>query len=148
MWWNTFSASRILKKADRGAVASDRRLGTYHFQSSRRTCSPREVVQLKVALQAIEPIKQACLEAPDNASLNRIGEQLNLFVFLIRDRIAKEINNEALNFIDQQGGVIKDGVNEELDTIRRISYSGKDYLLGYSSVKEQTGIPESEGSLQ
>lgn len=50
--------------------------------------SPREVVQLKVALQAIEPIKQACLEA-DNASLNRIGEQLNLCIS-IRDRIAKE----------------------------------------------------------
>ena len=54
--------------------------------------SPREVVQLKVALQAIEPIKQACLEA-DNASLNRIGEQLNLCIS-IRDRIAKEINND------------------------------------------------------
>lgn len=51
--------------------------------------SPREVVQLKVALQAIEPIKQACMEA-DNASLNRIGEQLNLCIS-IRDRIAKEI---------------------------------------------------------
>ena len=56
--------------------------------------SPREVVQLKVALQAIEPIKQACLEA-DNASLNRIGEQLNLCIS-IRDRIAKEINNDLL----------------------------------------------------
>jgi len=101
--------------------------------------SPREVVQLKVALQAIEPIKQACLEA-DNASLNRIGEQLNLCVS-IRDRIAKEINNDPPLLINK-GGVIKDGVNEELDDLRRISYSGKDYLLQIQQREsEQTGIP-------
>ena len=101
--------------------------------------SPREVVQLKVALQAIEPIKQACLEA-DNASLNRIGEQLNLCIY-IRDRIAKEINNDPPLLINK-GGVIKDGVNEELDELRRISYSGKDYLLQIQQREsEQTGIP-------
>ena len=101
--------------------------------------SPREVVQLKVALQAIEPIKQACLEA-DNASLNRIGEQLNLCIS-IRDRIAKEINNDPPLLINK-GGVIKDGVNEELDDLRRISYSGKDYLLQIQQREsEQTGIP-------
>ena len=101
--------------------------------------SPREVVQLKVALQAIEPIKQACLEA-DNASLNRIGEQLNLCIS-IRDRIAKEINNDPPLLINK-GGVIKDGVNEELDELRRISYSGKDYLLQIQHREsEQTGIP-------
>ena len=101
--------------------------------------SPREVVQLKVALQAIEPIKQACLEA-DNASLNRIGEQLNLCIS-IRDRIAKEINNDPPLLINK-GGVIKDGVNEELDELRRISYSGKDYLLQMQQREsEQTGIP-------
>ena len=101
--------------------------------------SPREVVQLKVALQAIEPIKQACLEA-DNASLNRIGEQLNLCIS-IRDRIAKEINNDPPLLINK-GGVIKDGVNEELDDLRRISYSGKDYLLQIQQCEsEQTGIP-------
>ncbi|KAB5250334.1 DNA mismatch repair protein MutS, partial [Bacteroides thetaiotaomicron] len=101
--------------------------------------SPREVVQLKVALQAIEPIKQACLEA-DNASLNRIGEQLNLCIS-IRDRIAKEINNDPPLLINK-GGVIKDGVNEELDELRRISYSGKDYLLQIQQREsEQTGIP-------
>ena len=100
---------------------------------------PREVVQLKVALQAIEPIKQACLEA-DNASLNRIGEQLNLCIS-IRDRIAKEINNDPPLLINK-GGVIKDGVNEELDDLRRISYSGKDYLLQIQQREsEQTGIP-------
>ena len=101
--------------------------------------SPREVVQLKVALQAIEPIKQACLEA-DNASLNRIGEQLNLCIS-IRDRIAKEINKDPPLLINK-GGVIKDGVNEELDELRRISYSGKDYLLQIQQREsEQTGIP-------
>ena len=101
--------------------------------------SPREVVQLKVALQAIEPIKQACLEA-DNASLNRIGEKLNLCIS-IRDRIAKEINNDPPLLINK-GGVIKDGVNEELDDLRRISYSGKDYLLQIQQREsEQTGIP-------
>ena len=101
--------------------------------------SPREVVQLKVALQAIEPIKQACMEA-DNASLNRIGEKLNLCVS-IRDRIAKEINNDPPLLINK-GGVIQNGVNEDLDELRRISYSGKDYLLQIQQREsERTGIP-------
>ena len=101
--------------------------------------SPREVVQLKVALQAIEPIKQACLEA-DNASLNRIGERLNLCVS-IRYRIAREINNDPPLLINK-GGVIKDGVNADLDELRRISYSGKDYLLQIQQREsEETGIP-------
>ena len=101
--------------------------------------SPREVVQLKVALQAIEPIKEACMEA-DNASLNRIGEQLNLCIS-IRDRIAKEINNDPPLLINK-GGVIKDGVNADLDELRQISYSGKDYLLKIQQREsELTGIP-------
>ena len=101
--------------------------------------SPREVVQLKVALQAIEPIKEVCLEA-DNASLNRIGEQLNLCI-PIRDRIAKEINNDPPLLINK-GGVIKDGVNVDLDELRQISYSGKDYLLKIQQREsESTGIP-------
>ena len=101
--------------------------------------SPREVVQLKVALQAIEPIKEACIEA-DNASLNRIGEQLNLCIS-IRDRIAKEINNDPPLLINK-GGVIQNGVNADLDELRQISYSGKDYLLKIQQREsEQTGIP-------
>ena len=101
--------------------------------------SPREVVQLKVALQAIEPIKLACLQA-DNASLNQIGEQLNLCV-TIRDRIAKEIKNDPPLAVNK-GGVIQDGVNENLDELRRISYSGKDYLLQIQQREsERTGIP-------
>lgn len=101
--------------------------------------SPREVVQLKVALQAIEPIKEACLQA-DNASLNRIGEQLNLCIS-IRDRISKEINNDPPLLINK-GGVIQNGVNEELDELRQIAYSGKDYLLKIQQREsELTGIP-------
>lgn len=101
--------------------------------------SPREVVQLKVALQAIEPIKNACLNA-ENESLHRIGEQLNLCVS-IRDKIAKEINNDPPLLVNK-GGVIADGVNEELDELRHISYSGKDYLLQIQQREsEQTGIP-------
>ena len=101
--------------------------------------SPREVVQLKVALQAIEPIKAACMQA-DNASLNRIGEQLNLCIS-IRDRIDKEVNNDPPLLINK-GGVIKDGVNAELDELRQIAYSGKDFLLKIQQREsEQTGIP-------
>ena len=101
--------------------------------------SPREVVQLKVALQAIEPIKLACIQA-DNASLNQIGEQLNLCV-TIRDRIAKEIKNDPPLAVNK-GGVIQDGVNADLDELRQISYSGKDYLLKIQQREsEETGIP-------
>jgi len=101
--------------------------------------SPREVVQLKVALQAIEPIKLACIQA-DNASLNWIGEQLDLCV-TIRDRIAKEIKNDPPLAVNK-GGVIQDGVNTDLDELRRISYSGKDYLLQIQQREsERTGIP-------
>ena len=101
--------------------------------------SPREVVALKVALQAIEPIKQACLEA-DNASLNRIGEQLNVCQS-IRDRIDREINNDPPLLVNK-GGVIKQGVSVELDELRQIAYSGKDYLLQLQQREsELTGIP-------
>ena len=101
--------------------------------------SPREVVALKVALQAIEPIKQACLEA-DNASLNRIGEQLNVCQS-IRDRIDREINNDPPLLVNK-GGVIKQGVSAELDELRQIAYSGKDYLLQLQQREsELTGIP-------
>ena len=101
--------------------------------------SPREVVALKVALQAIEPIKQACLEA-DNASLNRIGEQLNVCQS-IRDRIDREINNDPPLLVNK-GGVIKQSVSVELDELRQIAYSGKDYLLQLQQREsELTGIP-------
>ena len=101
--------------------------------------SPREVVALKVALQAIEPIKAACMDA-DNASLNHIGEQLNICQS-IRDRIDREIDNDPPLLINK-GGVIKSGVSAELDELRRIAYSGKDYLLQIQQREsELTGIP-------
>ena len=100
--------------------------------------SPREVVQLKVALQAIEPIKNACLNA-DNGSLRRIGEQLNLCLS-IREKIAKEVKNDPPLLVNK-GGVIADGVNAELDELRQIAFSGKDYLLKIQEREiEKTGI--------
>ena len=101
--------------------------------------SPREVVQLKVALQAIEPIKNACLNA-DNESLRKIGEHLNLCES-IRDRIAREIKNDPPLMVNK-GGVIADGINAELDELRQIAYSGKDYLLKMQQREsELTEIP-------
>ena len=101
--------------------------------------SPREVVQLKVALQAIEPIKNACLNA-ENESLRRIGEHLNLCES-IRNRIAREIKNDPPLLINK-GGVIADGINPELDELRQIAYSGKDYLLQMQQREsERTEIP-------
>ena len=101
--------------------------------------SPREVVQLKVALQAIEPIKNACLNA-DNESLRRIGEHLNLCES-IRNSIAREIKNDPPLLVNK-GGVIADGIHAELDELRRIAYSGKDYLLQMQQREsERTEIP-------
>ena len=101
--------------------------------------SPREVVQLKVALQAIEPIKNACLNA-ENDSLHRIGEHLNLCES-IRDRIAREVKSDPPLLVNK-GGVIADGINEELDELRKIAFSGKDYLLQMQQREsERTEIP-------
>lgn len=101
--------------------------------------SPREVVQLKVALTALEPIKQACMTS-EEPSLQRIGEQLNICA-LIRDRIAKEIQPDPPSLVNK-GGIISTGVNAELDELRTIAYSGKDYLLKVQQREsEETGIP-------
>ena len=101
--------------------------------------SPREMVQLKLALQAIEPIKLAC-ESSDNVVLNRIGQQLDCCVE-IRDRIAREIVPEPPLLLNK-GGVIADGVDITLDELREISYNGKDYLLQLQQREsERTGIP-------
>ena len=100
--------------------------------------SPREMVQLKVALQAIEPIKNVCLQAT-NENLKRVGERLNLCETL-RDRINNEIKNDPPQLV-AKGGVIRDGVNSELDELRQIAYSGKDYLLQIQEREAQeTGI--------
>lgn len=101
--------------------------------------SPRDVVQLKVALQAIEPIKIACEHASDE-TLKRIGEQLNLCAS-IRDRIAREIQNDPPLLVNK-GGVIAEGVDRELDELRHIAFEGKDYLLKIQQREtELTGIP-------
>ncbi|MDR0748346.1 MAG: DNA mismatch repair protein MutS, partial [Tannerellaceae bacterium] len=101
--------------------------------------SPREVVQLKVALRAIEPVKESC-EQSGEPGLLRIGEQLNVCP-IIRNRIEKEINPDPPLLISK-GGVIAKGVDAELDELRAIAYSGKDYLLQVQQREsERTGIP-------
>ena len=100
--------------------------------------TPREVVQLKIALQAIEPIKTASLFAK-NDSLKRVGERLSLCE-VIRDRIDHEVTNDPPQLI-AKGGIIRDGVNAELDELRHIAYSGKDYLMQIQEREMQaTGI--------
>lgn len=100
--------------------------------------TPREVVQLKVALQALQPVKTACMQA-ENEALRRVGEQLNLCEEL-RDRIGREIENDPPQMINK-GGVVRNGVNSELDELRNIAYSGKDYLLKIQERETQeTGI--------
>ena len=101
--------------------------------------NPREVVQLKVALNAIEPIKEVCLNS-DDESLRRIGDQLNI-CRLIRDKIEREIAPDPPVLLSK-GSTIRHGVNAELDELRQIAYSGKDYLLQIQQREsERTGIP-------
>ena len=101
--------------------------------------NPREVVQLKVALNAIEPIKSHCMES-DEPSLQRIGHQLNLCE-LMRNKIEQEIVGDPPLLLNK-GNVIAQGVNEELDELRKIAYSGKDYLLQIQQRESEiTGIP-------
>lgn len=100
--------------------------------------SPREVVQLKNALMAVQPIKGACQTA-DNNCLRRLGEQLNLCESL-RDRIEKEITPDPPQLVSK-GGVIADDYSPELDELRNISRGGKDYLLEIQQREtEKTGI--------
>ena len=101
--------------------------------------TPRELVQLKNSLVAIAPVKELC-STSGNEVLRRIGEQLNP-CSIIRDRIEREINPDAPNQI-QRGNVIRDGVNSELDELRNISHSSKDYLMKMQQRESEiTGIP-------
>lgn len=101
--------------------------------------SPRELVQLKLALRAIEPIKQAC-ESSSNEVLKMIGAQLDCCTE-IRERIENEIVPEPPLLLNR-GGVVADGVNEQLDELRAIAYHGKDYLMQLQQREsERTGIP-------
>ena len=100
--------------------------------------SPREVVQLRNALDAVRPIKEACLYA-ENEALKRIGEQLNLCES-IKNRIEKEIQPDPPQLI-AKGDVIADGCNEELDELRALSKNSKDYVLNIQEREaEKTGI--------
>ena len=100
--------------------------------------SPREIVQLKTALEAVKPIKTACLYAKNDA-LKRVGERLNLCES-IRDRIGREVEPDSPQLINK-GGVIRDGVDEELDRLRQVAYHGKDYLLKIQEREQkETGI--------
>jgi DNA mismatch repair protein MutS len=100
--------------------------------------SPREVVQLKIALTALKHIKEIC-EKTDEKSLLIIAEQLNP-CNSIRERIEKELVSDPPNQINK-GNTIAFGVSEELDDLRKILHSGKDYLLELQQREsERTGI--------
>ena len=101
--------------------------------------NPREVVQVKHALNAIIPIKQACA-AVENVALNRFSEQLNP-CDLIREKIQKEIIGDPPTSINK-GRVIANGISQELDDLREIAYSGKDFLAKIQKREsEKCGIP-------
>lgn len=100
--------------------------------------TPREIVQLKIALKAIEPIREIFLNS-DEPSLREIGEKLNPCP-IIRDRIEKEIQPDPPALL-HKGNVIRSGVNQDLDELRSIAYSGKDYLLKIQQREiDETGI--------
>lgn len=100
--------------------------------------NPRELLQLKRSLQRIAPVKKLA-EAQKLPSLRKLGDQLSLCEFLV-NKIEKELSDEAPMLV-HQGGIIKEGVNAELDELRAIAFSGKDYLLQVQKREvERTGI--------
>jgi len=101
--------------------------------------TPREVVQLKVALTALEPIREAFLTS-GNKSLEEMGRKMDPCTAL-RERIEKEITTDPPALM-HKGGFIGKGVDTELDELRQIAYSGKDYLMQLQQREsERTGIP-------
>ncbi len=100
--------------------------------------TPREMIQMRNALSSIEPVRELCLQA-DNEVLNHIGDQLNPCA-TIKDRIEKEIMPDPPNQLNK-GNVIREGVSKELDELRHIAFSGKDYLNELLKREtERTGI--------
>ena len=100
--------------------------------------SPRDVAQLRVALEALPPIREACLEA-DDATLQKMGEKMDLCEE-IRDRIARELEPNPPLLVNK-GNLIRRGVSEDLDKLRDIAYNGKEYLLHMQQREvERTGI--------
>lgn len=101
--------------------------------------TPREVLQLKTALSIIDPLKIQCLES-DNPLLNTLGEQFNPCQS-VKEKIEKEVQPDPPNHVNK-GNVIAGGVSDELDELRTISLSGKDYIAGLQQKEsERTGIP-------
>ena len=101
--------------------------------------NPREIIQIKRALGSIETIKKD-FDSTSNAALNKIGEQLNSCK-LIRDRIEHDMQPDP-PALANKGNIIAEGVSAELDELRKLAYSGKDYLLQIQQREsEKTGIP-------
>lgn len=102
--------------------------------------TPREIVQLKNSLSAIELLK-ALLESTDDERLHALAEQIDLLAE-VRERIAREVYPDPQNNQIQRGGIIADGVDAELDDLRRIALHGKDFLNRIQQREsEATGIP-------
>jgi DNA mismatch repair protein MutS len=100
--------------------------------------NPREMVQLKRSLKCIQPIRQLLQHQP-SAELKKMADQLHPCEFLV-DKIEKELKEDASIF-SNQGGIIKEGIDGELDELQKISFSGKDYLLQVQKREvERTGI--------
>lgn len=101
--------------------------------------APRELLQLKNALDALPRIQELCQQSSEEA-VRRLGEQIDLCE-AIRDRIGRELKEEPPAVVNK-GNVIADGVSEELDELRRVTNSGKDLLLEIQQREsERTGIP-------
>ncbi len=100
--------------------------------------SPRDIIHLRVALEATDPIKEAC-ESADNETLRLIGEQMNPCA-TIRERIRREIQPDPPLMVNK-GGVMNNGVSQELDELRQLAYHSKEYLLTIQQQEaERTGI--------
>lgn len=105
-----------------------------------RRVNPREFNQLKKALNQIEPIK-GLLSTVENNTLKTLGEKIQLCE-LFRDRIERDLKEEV-PMVTNQGNIFNDGVDEELDELRKIAFSGKDFLIQIQQREiERTGIPK------
>lgn len=100
--------------------------------------NPRELIQLKRSLKSITPIRQL-LENESSPELRKLADQLHPCDFLV-EKIEKELR-EDVSILSNQGNIIKDGIDAELDDLRKIAFSGKDYLLQIQKREvERTGI--------
>lgn len=136
----TFTREQDLSDAVREEVAQMGDLERIASRIAAGRVTPRELVQLKTSLTAIETLK-AALESTDNDRLHELAERIDTLT-AVRDRIAREVYPDPLNNQIQKGGVIADGIDPELDDLRRIALHGKDYLARIQQREsETTGIP-------